>query len=92
MPRISKKLNKGLAFLLNGRGAEDTINSAGNVSMSVGRASRLLLSTPLREVVHCVLLGVSCGQGMISVDFQSDPIITGGSYTSPMLATASYPL
>ena len=46
---------------------------------------------PLREVVHCVLLGASCGQGMISVDFQSDPIITGGSYSSPMLATASSP-
>ena len=42
MPRMSKKLNKGLAFLLNGRGAEDTINSARNVSMSVGRASGLL--------------------------------------------------
>ncbi len=33
--------------------------------------------TPLREVVHCALPGASCGQQMISVDFQSAPIITG---------------
>ena len=33
--------------------------------------------TPLREVVHCALPGASCGQQMISVDFQSVPIITG---------------
>jgi len=33
--------------------------------------------TPLREVVHCALPGASCGQRMISVDFQSAPIITG---------------
>ena len=32
--------------------------------------------TPLREVVHCALLGASCGQQMISVDFQSASIIT----------------
>ena len=28
-------------------------------------------------MVHCALPGVSCGQQMISVDFQSAPIITG---------------
>ena len=33
--------------------------------------------TPLREVVHCALPEASCGQQMISVDFQSAPIITG---------------
>jgi len=33
--------------------------------------------TPLRKVVHCALPGASCGQRMISVDFQSAPIITG---------------
>ncbi|EOS44621.1 hypothetical protein [uncultured Oscillibacter sp.] len=33
--------------------------------------------TPLRKVVHCALPGASCGQQMISVDFQSAPIITG---------------
>ena len=33
--------------------------------------------TPLREVVHCALPGASCGQQMISVDFQSAPNITG---------------
>ena len=33
--------------------------------------------TPLREVVHCALPGASCGQQMISTDFQSAPIITG---------------
>ena len=33
--------------------------------------------TPLGEVVHCALPGASCGQQMISVDFQSAPIITG---------------
>ena len=33
--------------------------------------------TPLWEVVHCALPGASCGQRMISVDFQSAPIITG---------------
>ena len=33
--------------------------------------------TPLGEVVHCALPGASCGQRMISVDFQSVPIITG---------------
>ncbi len=32
--------------------------------------------TPLREVVHCALPGASCGQQMISTDFQSAPIIT----------------
>lgn len=32
--------------------------------------------TPLGEVVHCALPGASCGQRMISVDFQSAPIIT----------------
>ncbi len=34
-------------------------------------------NAPLREVVHCALPGASCGQRMISVDFQSAPIITG---------------
>jgi len=28
-------------------------------------------------VVHCALPGASCGQQMISADFQSAPIITG---------------
>ena len=32
--------------------------------------------TPLRKVVHCALPGASCGQQMISVDFQSASIIT----------------
>ena len=41
--------------------------------------------TPLREVVHCALPGASCGQQMISVDFQSAPIITGEA-TLPLLS------
>ena len=32
MPRMSKKLKKELAFFLNDRGAEATMNSAGNAT------------------------------------------------------------
>lgn len=41
MPRMSKKRKKELAFFLNDRGAEATMNSAGNTSMSAGRVSGL---------------------------------------------------
>ncbi len=45
MPRMSKKLKKELAFFLNDRGAEATMNSAGNASMNASRVSGLSLST-----------------------------------------------
>ena len=41
MPRMSKKRKEELAFFLNDRGAEATMNSAGNASMSVSRVSGL---------------------------------------------------
>ena len=47
--------------------------------------------TPLREVVHCALPGASCGQQMISVDFQSAPIITGEA-TLPLRWLCQLPL
>jgi len=47
--------------------------------------------TPLREVVHCALPGASCGQQMISVDFQSAPIITGEA-TLPLRWLRQLPL
>ena len=51
--------------------------------------------TPLREVVHCALPGASPllrrpEQQMISVDFQSAPIITGELHF-PCAGSASYP-
>ena len=45
MPRMSKKRKKELAFFLNDRGAEATMNSAGNASMNVSKVSGLSLST-----------------------------------------------
>ncbi len=47
--------------------------------------------TPLRKVVHCALPGASCGQRMISVDFQSAPIITGEA-TLPLRWLRQLPL
>ena len=47
--------------------------------------------TPLGEVVHCALPGASCGQRMISVDFQSVPIITGEA-TLPLRWLRQLPL
>ncbi len=47
--------------------------------------------TPLREVVHCALPGASCGQQMISTDFQSAPIITGEA-TLPLRWLCQLPL
>ena len=47
--------------------------------------------TPLRKVVHCALPGASCGQRMISVDFQSAPIITGDA-TLPLRWLRQLPL
>ena len=47
--------------------------------------------TPLREVVHCALPGASCGQQMISADFQSAPIITGEA-TLPLRWLRQLPL
>ena len=47
--------------------------------------------TPLGEVVHCALPGASCGQQMISVDFQSAPIITGDA-TLPLRWLRQLPL
>ena len=48
--------------------------------------------TPLREVVHCALPGASCGQQIISVDFQSAPIITGGATLPLRWLTPATPL
>ena len=45
MPRMPKKRKKEFAFFLNDRGAEATMNSAGNASMDVNRVSGLSLST-----------------------------------------------
>ncbi len=47
--------------------------------------------TPLWEVVHCALPGASCGQQMISVDFQSAPIIIGEA-TLPLRWLCQLPL
>ena len=48
--------------------------------------------TPLGEVVHCALPGASCGQRMISVDFQSVPIITGEATLPLRWLTPATPL